>query len=43
MVAAQQGYADVCLELINNGADVHTKMKVYRMFHHLDLILLYIK
>ena len=29
MVAAQQGYADVCIELVNSGADVHLKMKVH--------------
>jgi hypothetical protein len=28
MVASQQGYADVCLELISTGADVHLQMKV---------------
>jgi hypothetical protein len=28
MIASQQGYVDVCLELINSGADVHLQMKV---------------
>jgi len=28
MVAAQEGHVDVCLELIESGADVHHQMRV---------------
>ena len=32
MVAAQRGYADVCLELIGSGADLYRRMKVALLF-----------
>lgn len=37
MVASQQGYVDVCLELINSGADVHLQMKVMDVSSNSDV------
>lgn len=37
MVASQQGYTDVCLELINSGADVHLQMKVMDVSSNFDV------